>query len=118
MKKFIFVFFVLNVYWSNNVASSTTMFTPVEITLRTDESYVVSGITIKLLEARTKWTVSGDSALSASLEFRYKNKKEIVHLTSAGEVSSIEWETIIVRLLNGDNGLVNLNVSPGHKSTK
>ena len=95
------------------MADSINTFKPVEITLRAGESYEVSNVTVKLLEARTKWTVSGDSALSVSLEVKNKTKKEILYLTrQSSGISKKEWETVTINLLNGDNGLVKLKILP------
>lgn len=112
MNKPIILFYLFITCWSNVVADSINTFRPVEITLRTGESYEISDITMKLLEARTKWTVSGDSALSVSLEVKNKNEKQILHLTRTNEVSKKDWGTITINLLNGDNGLVKLKIIP------
>ncbi|MCK4788679.1 MAG: hypothetical protein KAV87_33360 [Desulfobacteraceae bacterium] len=94
------------------MADSINTFKPVEITLRTGESYQVSDTTVKLLAARTKWTVSGDSALVVRLEVENKKEKEILYLTRTSDISQSDWGTIKISLLNGDNGLVNLIISP------
>ena len=94
------------------MADSINTLKPVEVTLRTGESCKISDITIKLLEAHTKWTVSGDSALSVSLEVKTKNEEEVLHLTRTNEVSNKDWNTITINLLDGDNGLVKLRIIP------
>lgn len=113
MNKFFILFLGFMFYWSNILADSNDTFTPVEITLRTGESYEIFEMTVKLLEARTKWTVSGSSALSVSMEISYRDKKENVYLTRVGETAVVERERMIIKLLNGDNGLVRLNIAPG-----
>ena len=112
INKSIILFCLFITCWSNAVADSINTFKPVEITLRTGESYEISDVTIKLLESRIKWTVSGDTELSVNLEVNNKSEKEILHLTQAKEDSPKDWGTISINLISGDNGLVKLNIMP------
>ncbi len=112
MNKYVILFCLLIACWSNVMADSMDSLNPVEITLRTGESYSTLDVTVTLLEARTKWTESGDSALSVSLEVKNKRKIEILYLTRISrEISTEDWETITINLLNGDNGLVELAIT-------
>ena len=111
VNKLLIALFLFANGWSSSVANSVTTFSPVEITLRAGESYQILGITIQLLDARTKWTVSGDSALSVSMEVSDKNRKELVHLVSVGKITELKWESILINILDGDNGLVTLKIS-------
>ena len=100
------------------MASSTKPFTTVEIDLRSSQSYKASGTKIKLLEARTKWTTSGNSVLAVTLLVKYKGKKEELYLTRTSNIPHAKWGTVKIELLNGDNGYVKLRISPLQEQLK
>ena len=110
--KYLIIIFSLIGFWSIAVSDTTNTFEPVEIRLKTGESYSILGITIKLLTANAKWTVSGSSGLVVSIEINNENKKEVLHFSHTGEIHTIDWETINISLLNGDNGMAKLAISP------
>ena len=88
-------------------------FDPVEITLKTGESYEVLGITIKMISAGTKRKVGGGSALVATLEVSNKHNNENLNLNSLNDFTSKkDWDGITINLLNGDNGTVDLKIIP------
>ncbi|HED34440.1 MAG TPA: hypothetical protein ENJ08_09530 [Gammaproteobacteria bacterium] len=94
------------------MADSASIFKPIEITLKSGESYKISDTTVTLLTAGTKRSISGESALSVSLQVKDKNRKEILYFTRTDNTPLENWDTISISLLNGDNGIVLLKISP------
>jgi hypothetical protein len=113
MIKSFYVYTILLLFWNNLVADSILNLTSVELTFKVNESYQVptTDTIVKFIEARTKRTVSGDSALSVTLEVKNNIKSETLHLTRTNNTPEVSWDNITIKLLNGDNGFVTLLIS-------
>jgi len=117
MNNFIFVFTLLAILWNTAMADSINAFNPSEITLKSGESYKISDITITLLTAGTKRSMSGGSALSVSLQVEDNDKEDTLYLTRTDNILQQNWGAISISLLNGDNGIVFLKISPVKSGT-
>jgi len=81
--------------------------------LRTNQTYKGGELTLTLLKASTKWTVSGDSALTATLEVSMDGDTKLEYFLSTNrpETAIDILPDITVTLLNGDNDYVKLEIT-------